>query len=315
LSQRILITGGAGFIGHHVVKGLLNNSDSKIVVVDNLSNPNRNFQIDKDDRRITFYKEDVRNKETIDDIVKGEKIDTCIHLAAKISVNESILNPFETAEVNVMGTLCVLDACAKNNVATVVFVSSAAVYGETKVLPITEDHFLEPLLPYGASKVAGEALVSSYRNSDKIQDAIWLRLFSAFGLGQTAEYAGVITRFRERLERQLPPIIFGDGKQSRDFVSVKDIVRAIIAAMEANVSGVFDVGTGRSVSINDLARIMIRESGLNLDPIHDISRDGEILHSCANTARLKQVLTFNTLYEVESELKSLVNCLGMPDDA
>jgi UDP-glucose 4-epimerase len=135
--NRILITGGAGFIGQHLFKRL-SELNYNITLVDNLSNANKNFQ----NPNITFHKEDIRNKDSISDIFKCEKIDACIHLAAKINVLDSIMNPFETLDVNIRGTLNILDACSKNGVDHFVFASSAAAYGEPKKLPIKEDHIL-----------------------------------------------------------------------------------------------------------------------------------------------------------------------------
>lgn len=192
--DQILVTGGAGFIGQHLSKRL-SQLNCKGTVIDNLSNANANFQIDD----ISFHKEDIRNKDSVSDIFKYEKIHTCIHLAAKINVSESIANPFDTLDINIQGTLNVLEACSKNRVDNFVFASSAAVYGEPKKLPISEVHILNPLSPYGTSKLAGELLVSSYGNFGKIRNAISLRFFNVYGEGQTLEYAGVITKFAERL--------------------------------------------------------------------------------------------------------------------
>ena len=148
----------------------------------------------------------------------------------KISVTESVTNPSDTLDVNILGTLNVLEACSKSGVRKLVFASSAAAYGEPRTFPISEDHVLNPLSPYGASKAAAEVLISSYRNLNKIPNAISLRFFNVYGIGQSIEYAGVITKFHERLSKGEAPIIFGDGEQTRDFVSVNDVVDAILLA-------------------------------------------------------------------------------------
>ena len=178
----VLVTGGAGFIGHHLVKRL-SATGCKITIIDNLSNANgiflqtikRAIQAssvstspfvslnDNEINDVSFYAEDVRNKNALIDIFKGEEIDTCVHLASKISVQESITNPGDTIDVNIKGTFNVLEACSKVNVKNLVFASSSAVYGEPKTLPISEKEQLDPLSPYGASKIAGEALVISVR--------------------------------------------------------------------------------------------------------------------------------------------------------
>src|SRR6266849_4684864 len=243
----VLVTGGAGFIGHHLVKRL-SAMDCKITIIDNLSNANRIFLhtiksaiqassvstsrfVSLNDNGIndaSFYAEDIRNKDALIDIFKGEEIDTCVHLASKISVQESITNPGDTIDVNIKGTFNVLEACSKADVKNLVFASSSAVYGEPKTLPISEKEQLDPLSPYGASKIAGEALVASFRNTGKIQNAVSIRIFNVFGEGQSSGYAGVITKFAERLSASSPPVIYGDGNQTRDFIFVDDVVSAIV---------------------------------------------------------------------------------------
>jgi UDP-glucose 4-epimerase len=318
--NQVLVTGGAGFIGQHLLKRL-SQLDCKITVIDNLSNGNENFQndniskSDNSNNNISFHKEDIRNKYSILDIFKRERIDTCIHLAARISVSDSITNPYDTLDVNIRGTLNVLEACSNNKVKNFVFASSAAAYGEPKKLPISEDHVLDPLSPYGASKVAGEVLVSSYGNFGKIQNAISLRFFNVYGEGQTLEYAGVITKFAERLSKGLRPIIYGDGQQTRDFVSVNDVVNAIQLAAESEnkissstslAAHVFNVASGKSISINDLAKAMIRISALDLEPVYEEERKGEIKYAAVDTTRSKSILGFVSKEELEPGLKQLM---------
>jgi UDP-glucose 4-epimerase len=319
-THKVLVTGGAGFIGHHLVKRLLSQRNYKIIVIDNLSNGNKNFLDGSNNgslfNKFLFYKEDIRNKKNILDIFNYEGIiDTCIHLAAKINVHDSITNPDDTIDVNVKGTLNVLEACSSSGVKNFIFGSSAAVYGEPKKLPLSEDdHLLEPLSPYGASKVAGEALVSSYRNSKKIKNAISLRFFNVYGEGQNIEYAGVITKFAERLSRGLRPIIYGDGKQTRDFVSVNDVVNAIFLAvteadkikMSSSSSDQFNIGTGIPISINDLAQRMIRIFGIDLEPIYYEAKEGDIKYIYADTKKSKSILKFIAIEEIESCLKQIL---------
>jgi UDP-glucose 4-epimerase len=314
---KVLVTGGAGFIGHHLVKRLLSQRNYKIIVIDNLSNGNKNF-LDSSNRsssnKFSFYKEDIRNKKSILDIFNHEGIiDTCIHLAAKINVQDSITNPDNIIDVNVKGTLNVLEACSSNGVKNFIFGSSAAVYGEPKKLPLSEDeHLLEPLSPYGASKIAGEALVSSYRRSKKIKNAISLRFFNVYGEGQNLEYAGVITRFAERLSRGSQPIIYGDGKQTRDFVSVSDVVNAILLAVteadkiKISSSHVFNIGTGIPITIDDLVHRMLRIFGIDLKPIYCKAREGDIKYIYADTKKSKSILKFIAIEELESSLKQII---------
>jgi UDP-glucose 4-epimerase len=226
----VLVTGGAGFIGHHLIKRL-SSLDCKITIIDNLSNANSLFLNkiksaiqasrvsaarfvkinDNEINNVSFYAEDIRNKEELIDIFKSEEIDTCIHLASKISVPESITNPGDTIDVNIKGKFNVLEACSKVDVKSFVFASSSAIYGEPKTLPISEKEQLDPLSSYGASKIAGEALVSSFRNTGKIQNAVSIRIFNVFGEESSFGYPGVITKFAERLSASLPPVIYGTG--------------------------------------------------------------------------------------------------------
>jgi UDP-glucose 4-epimerase len=338
----VLVTGGAGFIGHHLVKRL-SAMDCKITIIDNLSNANGIFLHkiksaiqasrvstsrfvslnDSEINDVSFYAEDIRNKEDLIGIFKGEEIDTCIHLASKISVPESITNPGDTIDVNIKGTFNVLEACSKANVKNLVFASSSAVYGEPKVLPISEKEQLDPLSPYGASKIAGEALVASFRNAGKIQNAVSIRIFNVYGEEQSFGYPGVITKFAERLSASFPPVIYGNGDQTRDFVFVDDVVRAIVLSAAAgnkkqeeksssypSYSHILNVGTGRAVKIRDLAQMMIKIFGLDLEPVFAEPRRGDIVNSLADISRLKIVLSFVPPTEIEPYLKQMFKKSG-----
>jgi UDP-glucose 4-epimerase len=299
--ESILVSGGMGFIGRHLIEKLRKEEYcSKIIIIDNLSNAqafSKNVISSNTEPKIKFYKADIRDKSTVSDIIKHEKIDACVHLAAKMSVE---------------GTLSMLEACSQNNVKTFLFASSAAVYGHAKVLlPIPEDHVLEPLSPYGATKVAGESLVNSYKNCGKIKNAIILRFFNIYGEGQNKEYAGVITNFADRLSTGLPPVIYGDGRQTRDFVSVDDVTNILIAATvqaeQTGLSSTLNVGTGSPVTINELAKKMIRVFGLDniVEPIYREANKGDILFSLADTRRLKDILKTEAKTNIEHELAKI----------
>lgn len=327
--RNILITGGCGFIGSHLVKRLLDEKNNyKISVIDSLLNNKDNNYFQKyNDRvvnrhntkrlskdignKVSFYNADIRKKDSILKIFNRQKIDTCIHLAAKISVDDSLINPNDTIDTNVKGTLNMLEACSKNNVKNFVFASSAAVYGKPKCLPISEDYIaIDVLSTYGASKIAGEALVSSYRNLEKIERAVSLRFFNVYGENQTDGYAGVITKFAMRLARGLPPIIYGDGKQTRDFIFVDDVIDAIIMSTwsEKNMPtyDVLNVGTGIPVRINDLAKRMIRIFGLKLQPIYRKSKRGDVIDSYADITKSIKVLKFNAHKDFDEGLREII---------
>lgn len=327
--QRVLVTGGAGFIGHRLVENL-SESGSAVTIVDNLSNANLNFldQVKEAIRSSTnrggfvrlkagyrhspsLYIQDIRNKEALAEIVKAEEIDTCVHLAAKIDVADSIKNPEETIDVNIKGTFNILEACARRDVKNFVFASSSAVYGESKALPISEEQQLNPLSPYGASKIAGEALVSSFCNTRKIQNGLSLRIFNVYGIGQSIKYAGVIAKFAERFSSRLQPVLYGDGSQVRDFIFIEDVVNTILLAAnrtkmeKASHEKVINVGTGKAMRINEVAQIMAKIFGVEYKPIFAESRNGDIVNSIADISKLKTILEYVPRSEMELCLKKI----------
>jgi len=320
--ERVIITGGNGFIGRHLVKKILSKKLSSIALIANTSNIHNNQFEDKDlnqDVRLTFYTVDIRDKKKILDVFKREKAETCIHLAAKISVADSLTNPEETMNINVKGTQNVLEACSNNKVKNFVFASSAAVYGDVSELPISESHSLKPLSPYGTSKMLAEELVLGYYKLKKIQNTATLRIFNVYG-GDNFNESDVISRFAVRLSKGLPPIIHGDGNHTRDFISVHDVVGGIllsIKAMEKRHFGdfssppVFNMGSGTPTSINELAYEMISISGLELDPIYEKgSQDNRvILHSYADMTKAKNVLQFVAKKNLERGLREIIEPL------
>jgi UDP-glucose 4-epimerase len=322
--KNVVVTGGAGFIGVQLLKKLLSIKLDKIIVIDNLSNKNRRFDdILNSDlyNKLSFYKADIRNKQEILDVIKDKQIDTCIHLAAIVSVLDSINNPDYTIDVNIKGTFNVLDVCSRSRVKHFIFSSSCAAYGESGKLPLSENDPLAPLSPYGASKAAGEALVSSYRRMKKIQNAVSLRFFNVYGEDQNPQYAGVITKFVERLSKGLAPTIFGNGEQTRDFIHVSDVVNAIISAssFKHDITDInaarkswsspttFNVGTGYPTSINRLADKLIKIFGLNLKPVFTNMVAGEMKHCYANTKRSRKFLNFVAKEKFESNLPLIVD--------
>jgi UDP-glucose 4-epimerase len=315
--KRVIITGGNGFVGRHLVKRLLTNKQCSVVLVANTSNlMDRGLQ---ETMPLTFYAADIRDREAISNIFRDEEADTCVHLAAKLSVVDSIKKPDETMDINVKGTLNVLEACHNSGVKNFVFASSAAVYGDVEELPISEDQTLKPLSPYGSSKMLAEQHVLSYKRLKKIQNTISLRIFNVYGSGQTNE-SGVITKFATRLSKGLPPIICGNGEHTRDFISVDDVADAILLSIKAmeepknnhnyslSASPVFNIGTGTATSIKELAQIMISISGLKLAPIYEKADHdmGVILHSYANMTKAKNVLHFVAKKDFEIGLREII---------
>lgn len=308
--QRILVTGGAGFIGTHLINNL--SPDSDVFVVDNLTNEKSRSNAENfSGKHITLYQEDIRNKEKLAEIIRDCKPDSCIHLAALISVPESMINPFRTFDVNVTGTLNILEACVENSITRFVFASSAAVYGHVNDVPIHEQVSLHPISPYGASKLAAEQIVYGYGDLNLFESIITLRFFNVYGVGQTIEYAGVITKFRDRIVKNLSPIIFGDGNQQRDFIAVDDVVNSLIIASDPPsglTKGTFNIGTGVPTKISDLARVMSILMGKpELVPIYKEKVEGDIHLSYADFSKATNILKFCARGELSGGLQAFLS--------
>lgn len=317
--NRIIVTGANGFIGTNLVKKLLSDKNFSIVLISDTNNANEVLFREKQTKEnlpLTFYTADIRDSKTISKVFNDEKGDTCIHLAAKISVADSIKNPKETMDVNVNGTVNVLEACYKSQIRNFIFASSAAVYGDVSKLPIREDATLDPLSPYGSSKMLAEQQILSYYESGRIPNVVMLRIFNVYGQRQHNE-TDVISKFAARLSSGLAPIIYGDGGQTRDFISIDDIVDAILLSMkrledgfcngELTTSPVFNIGTGRPTSIKEVAEKMIGILGFKMKPIHLEETDSRaILHSFADVTKARNTLGFIAKRDLDEGLRQIV---------
>jgi UDP-glucose 4-epimerase len=276
--MKYIVTGGAGFVGSHLVK-LLVEKEHEVIVIDNL-HTGKKENLESVIEQITFKKIDIRNYEELEGVMKN--IDGVFHQAALTVVQDSFENPQEYHEVNVDGTENIFKLAQKNNF-KVVYASSSSVYGHQEKIPIIENAIRNPINPYGQTKLDDEYLVEKY--SKLGVKIIGLRYFNIFGQGQTLEYAGVITKFLDRIKQNESPIIFGDGTQIRDFIFVKDIVMANLLAMESQVlNSLMNIGTGKAITILELANMMIKSSGKNLKPIFKNSLEGDIRKSQADIA-------------------------------
>jgi UDP-glucose 4-epimerase len=297
---RVLITGGAGFIGSHLVRALVR-AGYGVRVFDNLSTGSLDNIGDLLDA-IEFVRGDVRDYGTVESAVRG--IDAVVHLAALIDVAESIEKPDLYFDVNVRGTYNVVKA--SRSAGTFVFASSSAVYGEPIRVPIPEDHPLMPKSPYAASKISGEAFVQAFANQYGFRPVI-LRLFNVYGLKQSRAYAGVIIEFIRRVSRGEPPVIFGDGEQTRDFIHVSDVVEAIMLSLRnEGARGVFNIGSSEGVTINRLANLILKLMGReDLKPIYAPPRPGDIRYSIADITRARKELGFKPKVGLEVGIKEL----------
>ena len=274
--MKFIVTGGAGFVGSHLVK-LLVKEGHTVTVIDNL-HTGKKENLRSVIQQITFKKIDIRNYEELQKIMND--IDGVFHQAALTVVQDSFENPQEYHDVNVDGTENIFKLAQKNNF-KVVYASSSSVYKKKKKVPIIESATRNPINPYGQTKLDDEHLVEKY--SKLGVKIIGLRYFNIFGEGQTLEYAGVITKFLDRINQSQSPIIFGDGSQIRDFIYVGDIVMANFLAMKSNVNNLLvNLGTGKSITILELAEIFLKISNLQLKPIFKNALDGDIKKSQAN---------------------------------
>ena len=292
------MTGGAGFIGSNLVKLLLE-SGREVVIYDNLSSGYRK-NVDALPEA-TFVEGDVRDGNRLAEAMTG--VDTVFHLAASVGNVRSIEAPIEDSEINVMGTLRVLEAARALKVRKVVFSSSAGIFGELKQLPISEDHPVEPDSPYGASKLAAEKLCLAYAKLYEIE-AVCLRYFNVYGPNQRYDaYGNVIPIFAHQMLLGQTVTIFGDGDQTRDFVNVRDVVRLNLLASEARgTSGAFNVGSGTFVTINRLVELMSEAGGIEAHVQHGPPRKGDVRDSLADLSKARQAFGFEPQVNLEDGL-------------
>jgi len=280
---RVLITGGAGFIGHNLVLYLIKRGYD-VVVVDSMERSSSYALARLEGLRVPIIKADVRF------FTDYDGFDVVIHTAAYVSVEESVRDPLKYFENNVLGTARVGYECAKRGL-KLIYLSSAAVYGDPVKLPISEEHPTRPRSPYGLSKLQGEEILRNFTVVYGLKHVI-LRLFNVYGPGQNPSYAGVITSFLKRALDGEPLIIYGDGEQTRDFIYVDDVARVIEFLIEEDIfdNEVYNVGSGEPVTIKDLAKTIIKLVGKELPIIHVSPRPGDIKHSAAEVSKLRKFI-------------------------
>jgi UDP-glucose 4-epimerase len=301
--RKVLVTGGAGFIGSHTVEALLAQGVS-VRVLDDLSAGRRN-NLPADHPNLGFVHGDIRDATAVDAAMLG--ISHCLHLAAQVSVTRSMEDPRASAERNILGFVTVLEAACKAKIRRFVYASSAAVYGDPTALPIPEDAKTAPLSPYGLEKLINEWYANLYRRVHNTS-VLGLRYFNVFGPRQNprSPYAGVIALFAERILAGQSLKIFGDGGQTRDFIFVRDVARANIAALRANVCGVCNVASGHSVSLLELIDVLGALSGAQSVKKFLPPRTGDIQHSVADTSRMRNLLGITPQTQIDEGLAALL---------
>lgn len=305
--DRVMVTGGAGFIGSHTVDALLEKG-LHVTVLDNLSTGSLDNLIRwKKNPRFHFKRASVVSYRSVESATRN--VDAIIHLAAVVSPDISLRRPEVTNKINVLGTLTVLRVGLKNQVKRVVFASSSSLYGDPSVVPTPESAALDPITPYGVSKLAGEKYCRVFCRFLDLS-TIMLRYFNVYGERQISNpYSGVIAIFMERLKKGLQPRIFGQGNQTRDFIHVSDVVKGNLLALRTGkgTGEAFNIGTGRATSINELLHQLAELNGTaNLSPAFSQPRRGDIMHSCANTAKAREVLGFRSKVTLRRGLELLV---------
>ena len=301
-NKNILVTGGLGFIGSHIVDELIENNS--VIIIDNKSTGKIENLKTPDHPNLTILEKDI-NDIDLENVLSD--IDYVFHLAAMASVPLSIDNPIECNKVNVDATIKLLNACKINNVKKIVFSSSAAVYGDNKNLPIKETEPLLPNSPYAASKACCELYLKAFYNSYSMNYTI-LRYFNVFGPKQdkNSQYAAVIPNFISSLLEEKQPIIYGEGEQTRDFVFIKDVVDANIAACESNFNGVVNVASGKEITINELYKVICEILEMDVDIKYLPARKGDIKHSVADVTNLKKINCEIDFNEFNNQLKQTV---------
>ncbi len=304
--QNVLVTGGAGFIGSHLTDALVKRNCA-VTVLDNLSTGNQANLRHLGDS-IRFVRGDIRDPELVDELVAGCAL--IFHQAAVVSVPQTVEDPMESARVNEIGTLNLLEAARKHQVKRMVMASSCAVYGDDPQMPKHEGMIPKPLSPYAVQKRTSELYAAIYPNLYSLE-TVCLRYFNVFGPRQdpSSPYSGVISIFMTQAAQRQAPLIHGDGNQTRDFIFVQDVVRANLLAAQSRqaVGRALNIGTGRFVRINDLWKMIAMMSDLELKPQYGPARAGDIRESFADIAQAKSLLGFTPEYSFEKGLQATLD--------
>jgi nucleoside-diphosphate-sugar epimerase len=300
--MKVVVTGGAGFIGSNLAEELLKKHE--VTVIDNLST-GRIENLDQIINKINFIQGSITDLDLLTEAFSG--CDTVFHEAAIPSVQRSVDNPIASNEANIDGTLNVLVAARNCSVRKVVYASSSSAYGNTPTLPKKEDMKPNPRSPYAVSKLAGEYYCRAFSDVYGLKTAC-LRYFNVYGPRQNPEsqYAAVIPRFVTRILAHEPPVIYGDGEQTRDFTFVRDVVKANILARNSPAEGVFNVACGQRVSLNELAGKIMRITGISVEPVYEAARPGDVKDSLADITEARREMGYEPDYHLDLGLEETI---------
>lgn len=302
MNLKALVTGGAGFIGSNLADSLVDHGYD-VTVVDNLTS---GYESNINKLKVNFVYGDIRDYSLLN--YHAKDVDVIFHLAASVGNKRSIDDPVTDSEINVIGSINVLEAARVNSVRKIVASSSAGIYGELKVLPITEEHPLDPDTPYGASKLCMESMMFAYSKLYSIEVAC-LRYFNVYGKRQRFDaYGNVIPIFVHKLLRNENVDVFGDGEQTRDFVNVNDVVQANIKSSKSlGYSSAFNVASGNNISINELVKKLQEIHKSNSLVVYKNKRPGDVLHSTASISHAEQSFGYSPTMDIDSGLREYVH--------
>lgn len=304
-----LVTGGSGFIGSNIVHALIN-ENWNVRVLDNLSSGHKE---NLDGMKVDLIEADIRNAEAVSEACQD--IDVVFHLAASVGRQKSLDNPQEDSSINLGGTVNLLEGMRKNKVKKIVYSSSAAIFGELLTPTIDENHPQNADSPYGVSKLAAEKMILAYAGIYNIV-GVCLRYFNIYGVNQRFDlYGNVIPIFAKRIKDGSPITIYGDGEQTRDFLNVVDVAAANLAAAKTDKADVYNLGCGKSITINRLAEMMQQISGKKVEVQYLPARPADVLHCKANPSKAEEAFGFAASIELEEGLKKYLewyfaNCIG-----
>ena len=297
--MNIFITGGAGFLGSHLTQFLINQGHT-ITIFDNFTNSNSKIFLNGD--KVKLIEGDVIDYSKLSKSMNN--IELVIHLAAQISVKDSLKNPENTIKINVDGTQNLLKSCIENKIKNFIAASSAAVFGDQSIMPLTEESPKNPISPYGKSKLLMEEKILEFSKQNNFNSII-LRFFNLYGLGQSIQYAGVITKFLENIKNNSNLMIYGKGEQTRDFIHVDDAISTFDLAIKninQKIGEIYNVGSGQSITILELAQSLLKISKKNLKIIHKPELDGDIIQSLTSIEHIATDMGFTPKISLEKGL-------------